>query len=170
MTTPGIALAQLDSSRDTASVNQASRVLAYQQKHQVTPDWEQGEPVRVLDVNGAKMCGPVYPAGGWRGTVIRVGRKLAGVEYLGPHGRPVFRDFRKDTGVVNDKYGHLKIRREYVARATERRGAAVKALSGYGLLVTCQDPSAPGALDVSLLEALVRVLDANAGRSDREVP
>lgn len=165
MTAPDVALAQLDASRDAASREQYARVLEFRRLNGSAPDWQQGEPVRVLDVNARS----IYKGSGWRGSVVRVGRKLITVEYQGPNGKPVFRDFRKDTNVVNDSTGHLRLRREFEARATARREAAVKSLLSYGLLVTVQDPFAPGVLDVSLLETLVRVLDANAGRPDGEV-
>lgn len=166
MTAPDVALAQLDASRDAASREQYARVLEFRRLNGSAPDWQQGEPVRVLDVNARS----IYKGSGWRGNVVRVGpRTLVTVEYIGPNGKPVFRDFRKDTGMVNDKSGSLRLVREFEARRNERRAAAVSALRGYGIQVTILDPFVPGALDVSLLETLVRVLDANAGRPDGEV-
>jgi len=58
------------------------------------------QEVRVFDVNGKRMG---QPEGGWRGEVVKVGRKLVHIEY----GERLQADaFRIDDGRKNDNYGH----------------------------------------------------------------
>jgi hypothetical protein len=83
-------------------------------------DIKLGDEVRVFDVNGRRMG---QPEGGWPGTVVRVGRKLADIKYGGR-----VDTFRIDDRQANDKYGHQSFQTLKEAALDARRDAALKTL------------------------------------------
>lgn len=63
-----------------------------------TPGVKVGDEVRVFDINARRRG---QPHGGWVGTVVKVGRILAHVEYQGRT-----QTFELSTGYRNDNYRH----------------------------------------------------------------
>lgn len=99
---------------------------------EITDDLRQlavGDRVQVFDVNGSRMG---QPAGGWDGTVVKVGRKLITVQYKSVHNTKAF---RLDGGSANDGYGHQHIKTVEQAAESLRRGGLLRQLREAGLEV-----------------------------------
>jgi hypothetical protein len=86
-----------------------------------------GDEVRVLDINNR------HPEGGWPGEVVKVGRTLVTVAYLGAFTRDGTEQFRIDTGRKNDDYGHYRIETPEQVAEVARRKAAVALLRERGV-------------------------------------
>lgn len=92
-------------------------------------DLKPGDAVKVFDVNGRRMG---QPEGGWDGTVVKVGRKLAYIDYPGGYGRGP-RAFRLDTRRSNDGYAHRSVKTPDEASADAALAAAWERLRLLGL-------------------------------------
>ncbi|MEV4672798.1 hypothetical protein AB0K34_14170 [Actinomadura sp. NPDC049382] len=84
------------------------------------PDLRVGDEVRVFDQNGRRMG---QPDAGWPGTVTKIGRLLVTIEYRGKSAQ-----FRLDTQVVNDGYGHRYFKTLQQAARHQRLGRALYTL------------------------------------------
>jgi hypothetical protein len=114
---------------------------------------EVGDRVQVFDINGRRMG---QPAGGWDGTVVKVGRKLITVQYQSAHNTKAF---RLDSGSANDDYGHQHVRTVEQATADLRRAEALRRLRDAGVTIEC---SRINAYSTQTLEALAAVLDSGS--------
>ena len=90
----------------------------------------EGQEVRVFDVNGTRMG---QPAGGWPGTVTRVGRKLFEATYEGHASGRRPQRFRLEGGHSDDAYGHQFVRTLEQVALTGRHDTAIKILLAHGL-------------------------------------
>jgi hypothetical protein len=84
-----------------------------------------GDEVRIFDVNGRRMG---QPEDGWPGNVVKVGRKLADIEYGGRT-----RTFRIDEGRSNDNYGHQFFKTLEQVSLDERFDRATDSLERCGI-------------------------------------
>lgn len=103
-----------------------------------------GQEVRVFDQNGRRMG---QPDGGWPGVVTKVGRKLVAIEYSNRSAQ-----FRLDTQVINDGYGHRYFETPEQVIRHQRLGRALKALHDHQIML-----GRGHRLTVEQIEALAEV-------------
>lgn len=84
-----------------------------------------GDEVRVFDVNGSRMG---QPKEGWRGVVVKVGRKLVTIGYGKRTGV-----FRLDDQKINDRYGNRWFATLEQAEQKARRERAINVLRSHGI-------------------------------------
>lgn len=85
------------------------------------------DKVRVFDVNGSRSG---QPEGGWIGTVVKVGRTLAHIDYEGARETQTF---RLNDGRRNDDYAHRYFLTLAEAAERDRIGAADETLRAHGV-------------------------------------
>jgi len=78
------------------------------------------------------------------GVVVKVGRKLATVRCNGWAA-----DYRMDSGIINDRYGHWWFETPEQAEAREREEAAMAVLAAAGLEVKMGHRLAPGLAEAA---------------------
>lgn len=112
-------------------------------------DIQEGDEVRVYDVNGSRRG---QPEGGWVGTVEKVGRTLAHIDYPGGHGAE---QFRLSDGRRNDRYGHQYFRTLAQADEWDRRVSAASILRDRGVELSNRH-----SFTLEQIEALAEVVQA----------
>lgn len=112
--------------------------------------YEVGQEVRVFDVNGRHHG---QPEGGWKGEIVRVGRKLVSVDFPGYGSKA----FRIDDQRANDNYRHQWFRTLEEVALIERKDKAREVLKSVGLELSLKN-----GLTVEQLEALAEVIGTHA--------
>jgi hypothetical protein len=83
-------------------------------------DIKVGDEVRVFDISGKRVG---QPDGGWPGKVVKVGRKLVHIEYIGRA-----KTFRLVDRKADDSYGHRYFMTLEQVALSERRQRALDVL------------------------------------------
>lgn len=110
---------------------------------------EVGQEVWLYDVNDQRY-GRREPC---RGTVVKVGRKLATIRY----GAGYDKVFRLDTTRSNDNYGHQWFKTDEQATEDDRRSAATEVLRAARLR-----PESGCSLSLVQLEAIAAVISGGS--------
>lgn len=109
-----------------------------------------GDAVKVFDVNGARAQ---QPAGGWDGTIAKIGRDFVYITYLGYRGGQQPQVFRKDTQGTKDGRGQRSYRTLAQATLRDQRHDALVVLRAHGLA-----PISGHELPLTTLEAVADTL------------